>query len=158
MSRFSLSMMRLHQQIRLIGARQTLRQAQTMTVSYSDTTNRRWVRIRTRGPLVLVIGFIIRQNAPAPNTPVLTNAKYSAQRPSCLLSYSNGGAFVNSEVTSFDLAVLRDNSREWYELPRWCIIHHRKTIPGNDKRKRINDRSPQLEKIRLSGSVRLLIR
>ncbi|MBQ1574259.1 MAG: hypothetical protein IIZ78_24315, partial [Clostridiales bacterium] len=66
----------------------------------------------------------------APNTPVLTNAKYSGTTAQCLLSYSNGGAYVNSEVTSFDLQYCVTTPASGMSLPAGASFTTGKTIPG----------------------------
>ena len=100
------------------------------SVSYSDTTNRRWVRIRTRGPAGAGDWVYNSAKCAAPNTPVLSNAKYSGTTASCLLSYSNGGAYVNSEVTSFDLQYCVTTPASGMSLPAGASFTTGKTIPG----------------------------
>ena len=100
------------------------------SVSFSDTTNRRWVRIRARGPAGASPWFCKSARCGAPNTPVLSNATYSGVTASCLLSYSNGGAFVNSEVTSFDLQYCVTTPASGMSLPAGASFTTAKSIPG----------------------------
>lgn len=99
------------------------------SVSFSDTTNRRWVRVRSRGPAGASKWVTASARCAAPNAPVLSNASYSGTTAKVTMNYSSaGGAYWNSEVTSFDLQYCIATPASGMSLPAGASFTTGKTI------------------------------
>lgn len=99
--------------------------------TYSDTTNRRWVRIRSRGPAGASNWVCKSARCASPNTPVLTNASYSGTTAKVTMNYSNGGTYQNAEVTSYDLQYCIATPASGMVLPAGATFTTGKTISGS---------------------------
>jgi len=100
------------------------------SVSYSDTTNRRWIRIRSRGCAGASDWVYGSAKCAAPNTPVLTNASLAGTTAKVTMNYSNGGAYANAEVTSFALQYCITTPTASMGLPAGASFTTGKTISG----------------------------
>lgn len=103
----------------------------TDSVTYSDTTNRRWVRIRARGPAGPAEWEYNSVGCAAPNTPVLTNASYSGTTAKVTMTYDKYSAGWNAEVTSYDIQYCIATPASNLGLPAGATFTTGKTYPGN---------------------------